>query len=163
MIVVPWMSGQCEFSVVFPFSLFQHSQLHHKLCDYKKRAQKFFCRGSFSSSRKPPAITKLFHKNSAQIKIDLNFDTKKEQGNRLAGSFLSSWQGITINSLLPVAPKEICFPDYWKETHGEVGAIRTFCGAAALQKCWDLNHLDTSLLSNHPLELQVELFQKKST
>lgn len=161
MIAVPWMSGQCEFSVVFPFSLFQHSQLHHQLCDYKKWAQKFFVEGVFLPAGNHQQSPSFSTKNSAQIKIDLNFDTKKEQGNRLAGSFLSSWQGITINSLLPLAPKEICFPDYWKETHGEVGAIRTFCGAAALQKCWDLNHLDTSLLSNHPLELQMELFQKK--
>lgn len=156
MTVVPWTSGQCESSVILPFSLLQHFLFHHQLCDYKKWAQKFLGWGGFSSSRKTPALTKLFHKEFSP-NLDLNFDTKKVQGNRLAGSFLSSWQGITINSLLPPAPKEICFPDYWKETHRGAWCNQNvlWCSSTSeLQKSlhWDSNHVDTTLLSNYPFE-----------
>lgn len=166
MIVVPRTSGQCEFSVILPVSLLQHSLVHYKLCGYKKWAQKFSVEGFFPPAGKHQQSPSFSTKNSAQIKINLNFDTKKVQGNRLAGSFLSSWQGITINSLLPLLPRKFAFLITGKRLVGEVGAIRTFCGAAALQSlrnpCTEVSTTRTQLYCLIiPLKLRMELFQKK--
>lgn len=160
MIVVPWTSGQREFTVILPFSLSHHSQLHYELWDNKKWPQKFSVKGLvcfFFPAGKHQQTPSFSTKNSAQIKIDLNFDTQKKQGNRLAGSFLSSWQGITINSLLPLAPEEICFPDYWKETHrgGWCNQNILWCSSTSeLQKSlhWGLNCVNTTFFSNYPFE-----------
>jgi len=67
----------------------------------KNGFRSFQLRGLFDN-RKTPAITMLLHKefSSSQDRFQL---WHKKQRNRLAGSFLSGWQGITINSLLPLA------------------------------------------------------------
>lgn len=130
-------------------------RLHCKLWDYKKSFQKFLARKAFFYTGQRQQSLCFYTKNSSQVKIRFQLWHKK-QSSRLAGSFLNSWQWITINSLLPMALKEICCTYYWK---GENVPIRTLCSTAAFEFIvWKIfvlrfwSSISTTLFSNRSFD-----------
>lgn len=130
-------------------------RFHCKLWDYKKTFQKFLARKAFFYTGQRQQSLCFYTKNSSQVKIRFQLWHKK-QSSRLAGSFLNSWQWITINSLLPMALKEICCTYYWK---GENVPIRTLCSTAAFEFIvWKIfvlrfwSSISTTLFSNRSFD-----------
>lgn len=136
------------------FHLCQHSDSTANCGITKNHFRSFWLGRLFYTGQRQQSLC-FYTKNSSQVKIRFQLWHKK-QSSRLAGSFLNSWQWITINSLLPMALKEICCTYYWK---GENVPIRTLCSTAAFEFIvWKIfvlrfwSSISTTLFSNRSFD-----------